>query len=83
MKIAIVGSGIAGLTCAYLLNRQHDIQVFEASDWIGGHTHTVDVQVDGRSYAIDTGFIVFNDWASTPTSFACWSRSASASSPPK
>lgn len=62
MKIAIVGSGIAGLTCAYLLNRQHDIQVFEASDWIGGHTHTVDVQVDGRSYAVDTGFIVFNDW---------------------
>lgn len=62
MKIAIVGSGIAGLTCAYLLNRQHDIQVFEASDWIGGHTHTVDVQVEGRNYAIDTGFIVFNDW---------------------
>ncbi|TRO16471.1 FAD-dependent oxidoreductase [Ectopseudomonas mendocina] len=62
MKIAIVGSGIAGLTCAYLLNRQHDIQVFEAGDWIGGHTHTIDVQVDGRSYAVDTGFIVFNDW---------------------
>ncbi|WP_333982596.1 NAD(P)/FAD-dependent oxidoreductase [Ectopseudomonas khazarica] len=62
MKIAIVGSGIAGLTCAYLLNRKHDIQVFEASDWIGGHTHTVDVQVEGRRYAIDTGFIVFNDW---------------------
>lgn len=62
MKIAIVGSGIAGLTCAYLLNRQHDIQVFEASDWIGGHTHTVDVEVEGRSYAVDTGFIVFNDW---------------------
>ncbi|MGP0171666.1 NAD(P)/FAD-dependent oxidoreductase [Pseudomonas sp. NCHU5208] len=62
MKIAIVGSGIAGLTCAYLLNRHHDIQVFEASDWIGGHTHTVDVEVNGRAYAIDTGFIVFNDW---------------------
>ncbi|MBC9249622.1 FAD-dependent oxidoreductase [Pseudomonas alcaligenes] len=62
MKIAIVGSGIAGLTSAYLLNRQHDIQVFEAGDWIGGHTHTVDVEVQGRSYAIDTGFIVFNDW---------------------
>ncbi|RRV23862.1 FAD-dependent oxidoreductase [Pseudomonas sp. o96-267] len=62
MKIAIVGSGIAGLTCAYLLNRKHDIQVFEAGDWIGGHTHTVDVRLDGRSYAIDTGFIVFNDW---------------------
>jgi predicted NAD/FAD-binding protein len=62
MKIAIIGSGISGLTAAYLLNRQHDISVFEASDWIGGHTHTVDVQVDGRQYAIDTGFIVFNDW---------------------
>ncbi|WP_322980885.1 NAD(P)/FAD-dependent oxidoreductase [Pseudomonas sp. C11] len=62
MRIAIVGSGIAGLTCAYLLNRHHDIQVFEASDWIGGHTHTVDVEVNGRPYAIDTGFIVFNDW---------------------
>ena len=62
MKIAIVGSGIAGLTCAYLLNRKHDIQVFEAGDWIGGHTHTVDVQVEDRRYAIDTGFIVFNDW---------------------
>jgi len=62
MKIAIIGSGIAGLTSAYLLNRSHDITVFEAADWIGGHTHTVDVQVNGREYAIDTGFIVFNDW---------------------
>lgn len=62
MKIAIIGSGISGLTTAYLLNRQHDISVFEASDWVGGHTHTVDVQVDGRHFAIDTGFIVFNDW---------------------
>ncbi|VXC95191.1 Amine oxidase, flavin-containing [Pseudomonas sp. 9AZ] len=62
MKIAIIGSGIAGLTSAYLLNRNHAITVFEASDWIGGHTHTVDVQVGGQSYAVDTGFIVFNDW---------------------
>jgi uncharacterized protein len=62
MKIAIIGSGVAGLTCAYLLNRRHDISVFEAGNWVGGHTHTVDVQVDGRDYAIDTGFIVFNDW---------------------
>lgn len=62
MKIAIIGSGIAGLTCAYLLNRQHQIQLFEASDWVGGHTHTVDVEVDGQAYALDTGFIVFNDW---------------------
>ncbi len=62
MNIAIIGSGIAGLTCAYLLNRQHQITVFESSDWVGGHTHTVDVEVAGQQYAIDTGFIVFNDW---------------------
>jgi uncharacterized protein len=62
MKIAIIGSGIAGLTTAYLLNRRHDIRVFESADWIGGHTHTVDVSVDGEQHAIDTGFIVFNDW---------------------
>jgi predicted NAD/FAD-binding protein len=62
MRIAIIGSGIAGLTCAYLLNRNHAITLFEAGDWVGGHTHTVDIEVDGRSYAIDTGFIVFNDW---------------------
>lgn len=62
MNIAIIGSGISGLTSAYLLNRSHEITLFEASDWIGGHTHTVDVTVEGRSYAVDTGFIVFNDW---------------------
>ncbi|MCU0089930.1 FAD-dependent oxidoreductase [Pseudomonas koreensis] len=62
MKIAIVGSGIAGLTCAYLLARRHDITVFEADARVGGHTHTVPVTVDGRDYAVDTGFIVFNDW---------------------
>jgi len=62
VNIAIIGSGISGLTSAYLLNRSHEITVFEASDWVGGHTHTVDVTVEGRSYAVDTGFIVFNDW---------------------
>ena len=62
MKIAIIGSGISGLTCGYLLHKEHDICVFEASDWVGGHTHTVDVSVQGQRYAIDTGFIVFNDW---------------------
>lgn len=62
MKIAIIGSGIARLTSAYLLSRRHDITLFEASDCIGGHTHTANVTVDGKSYAVDTGFIVFNDW---------------------
>lgn len=62
MKIAIVGTGIAGLTCAYLLARRHDITVFEADARVGGHTHTVPVTVDGREFAVDTGFIVFNDW---------------------
>jgi predicted NAD/FAD-binding protein len=62
MKIAIIGSGIAGLTSAYLLNRNHQITLFEAGDWVGGHTHTVNVTVAGKSYAVDTGFIVFNDW---------------------
>ncbi|OOF34717.1 NAD(P)/FAD-dependent oxidoreductase [Salinivibrio costicola] len=61
MKIAIIGSGIAGLTCAHYLNKQHDIQLFEANDYLGGHTATVDIEVESGQYAIDTGFIVFND----------------------
>lgn len=62
MKIAIIGTGIAGLTAAYRLAPHHDITVYEAADRIGGHTATIDVTLDGRDYAIDTGFIVFNDW---------------------
>ena len=62
MQIAIIGSGIAGLTCAHLLSRRHQVTVFEAEQWLGGHTHTVDVQWQGQSYAVDTGFIVYNDW---------------------
>lgn len=50
------------MTCAYLLNRQHDITVFEANDYVGGHTATKEVNVNGKQYAIDTGFIVYNDW---------------------
>ncbi len=61
MKIAIVGSGIAGLTCAHYLAREHELTVFESGDHIGGHTHTHDIELDGRHYAIDTGFIVLND----------------------
>lgn len=61
-RIAIIGTGISGLTCGYLLHKTHDITVYEANDYIGGHTATKDVTVDGQQYAIDTGFIVFNDW---------------------
>ncbi len=63
MRIAIIGTGIAGLTAAYLLNRKHDITVFEAGDSIGGHTATVHITMpDGEQHAVDTGFIVYNDW---------------------
>jgi predicted NAD/FAD-binding protein len=62
MKIAIIGAGISGLTAAYYLRQKHEVSVFEAADKIGGHTATVDVSHQGRDYAIDTGFIVFNDW---------------------
>ncbi len=61
LRIAIIGAGISGLTAWYLLRRRHDVTVFEAADWIGGHTHTVDVDDGGRSLAVDTGFIVFNE----------------------
>lgn len=60
MKIAIVGSGIAGLTVAHHLHHGHEIKVFEAQSHIGGHVHTHDVELDGKRYAIDSGFIVFN-----------------------
>ncbi len=59
-NIAIIGSGITGLSAAWLLNQHHNVSVFEANDYIGGHSHTVDVEVDGRSVAVDTGFIVYN-----------------------
>ncbi len=61
MRIAIIGSGISGLTAARRLCQDHDITVFEANDYIGGHTNTVDVELDARQWAVDTGFIVFND----------------------
>lgn len=61
MKIAIIGSGIAGNTLAYHLYKEHDITVFETESHIGGHTHTHHVTHEGRNYNVDTGFIVFND----------------------
>lgn len=62
MRIAVVGGGIAGMMSWYLLRQQHQVTLFEANDYLGGHTATVDVMVDGQQYAIDTGFIVFNNW---------------------
>ena len=61
MKIAIIGTGIAGNFAAYRLAPQHDITVFEAKKRIGGHTNTIEVGDAGRQLAVDTGFIVFND----------------------
>lgn len=60
-KIAVIGSGISGLTSAYLLAPYHEVTLFEKNSRLGGHTHTVDVEVASGKYAIDTGFIVFND----------------------
>lgn len=61
MKIAVIGAGISGLAAAWLLSRRHDVALFEAGAYIGGHTHTVDVEVDGVSFPVDTGFLVFNE----------------------
>ena len=61
-KIAIIGAGISGLLSAYLLNREHDITLFEAGNYLGGHTHTKTVKSGGIDYPVNTGFIVFNDW---------------------
>ncbi len=62
MRIAVVGAGIAGLGAAWLLQRQgHAVTLFEAGEYAGGHTATVDVEVDGRAFPVDTGFLVYNE----------------------
>jgi predicted NAD/FAD-binding protein len=62
MKIAIIGCGISGLSAAYYLRQNHELALYESASQIGGHTATVDIDWQGRRYAIDTGFIVYNDW---------------------
>lgn len=62
MEVAVIGSGISGLASAHYLSAQHTVSVFEAGKRVGGHTATMDVQLGTRRFAIDTGFIVFNDW---------------------
>nr|WP_089730556.1 FAD-dependent oxidoreductase [Halomonas muralis] len=61
-RIAVIGSGISGMAAGYMLSQHHAVSLFEAGERLGGHTATVDVSFAERNYAIDTGFIVFNDW---------------------
>jgi uncharacterized protein len=61
MRIAIVGTGVAGLGAAYALSRVHEVELFERERWAGGHTHTVSHETDGRTLPLDTGFIVHNE----------------------
>ena len=61
MKIAIIGGGISGLAAAHLLSKEHEVTVFEANDYPGGHTQTHEVRLGGGTWAVDTGFIVFNE----------------------
>ena len=59
--IAVIGGGISGLTVAYYLSGRCDVSVFERNDYLGGHTHTHEIEVDETTVAVDTGFIVYND----------------------
>ncbi|MCP5016995.1 MAG: NAD(P)-binding protein [Ketobacter sp.] len=61
-KIAVIGSGISGLTSAYLLQNGYEVTLFEEQNYLGGHTNTVDIEAEGKVFPVNTGFIVFNDW---------------------
>ena len=61
LKVAVAGSGIAALSCAWLLSRRHDVTVYEQADRLGGHSNTVTARTSQGPVAVDTGFIVYND----------------------
>ena len=60
LRVAVVGTGVSGLSAAWLLQNRHDVTVFEADERIGGHSNTVSITVDGDEIGVDTGFIVYN-----------------------
>ena len=79
-RIAVVGSGIAGLSAASSLSSEAKVTLYEAERWFGGHAHTVDVRIEGLSHGVDTGFLVFND-RTYPGLIALLSRLGVASAP--
>ena len=60
LRIAVVGTGVSGLSAAWLLQTRHDVTVYEKAGRVGGHSNTVSVRLDGADLAVDTGFIVYN-----------------------
>lgn len=61
LRIAVIGSGVSGLSAAWLLNKAHDVTLYEKEGRLGGHSHTVDASLGGRTLPVDTGFIVYNE----------------------